>query len=1131
MNRNLGLSAGFLALLAVAFHIASPPGGEKSSVDTKRTAAKKEGGGAKKAPEKKIPIEGPWLASQYFYGSADTSVQAGADLENPQAILDCAAKPACQDSLKSFFGIKPGQKYELLLATVPDPLHTRLSLYTDSSVQSIQNAADDAEWDFATQWLPWNDHVNPDEKDAEERRTQRAIIRAQEKQPGLLIFRGAEGKMGRTLFVFLVGETPTAGINKVQFQLARAYSRLIEGGEDVRVLGPTFSGSFGSLAELILQEPNKQFVVRTGTATNQRAAQAVKKAAKSFHSANMNSTEHSQHFCDVLSELRIDTSQAALLVEDETSFARGVEMAPGCGEKSEKKVALIRFPRDISHLRNVYRETVAASQSTQAQAPEVDFSLKDPESGEDSVPIYSNAQSPVSQNAVLSGIMDMIRERRLRLVELQATNVLDALFLVRILRQQCPDTRILIPFPDLLFTQADSSERWTGILGLATYPLFPAAHEWMGEGLRPRFHSSVNAEGVYNAALLLFGKEEHLSDYRWRNSSYPPTWLLSLDRSGFLPVRVFQDGDRLDWFQRVTRSANGDFRLPKPPGLWSLATTLLGALGLLLGFWMIHLTRNNHVCRLAWLSMSPVSDNLRCATEDQSRQLFLLASILLVAGLECVLVFPLRPGRGDFNLVSASLSVAAAVLLPALAVYILVGYLRVANHVKAALACLVLFGAGLMAWYWLCHGFGYDPTDRADFFSMRVTSMRMGSSPAIPLMAAVLALLGFTVTQLYRFHLAFNQQPKVPAWGMTMALDSRLQESYMELKRMFRSVPSLRADRVIWGFVLLTMATILFRPYIYMRSVDGAVYDCLCGTLQWLVLASLLFTAYQIVVATGTLKDMLVSLNCLPLARAFARLEVQAGSQPIWFRRFHLQALDVPIRAAVILHDLERVGREHIASLVGRRACDWRNGYTEAVRNLVRSDNGFTRLQRRDHYHELRKVGKRVAGELMTEVLIPGWTGRILLDGEEDEEAKAFAGNPNDSFDLAQNFVALQYTSFLIYALRQIQNLLWFLSVGFLLTVVSMNAYSFQAPKMIGRFLLFVFVALGVFLWRCLAKLERDPILSRIAGSKPGELNAEFYLRLLGYGALPLLGVLTSQFPSISNFALSWLQPTLEALH
>ena len=56
---------------------------------------------------------------------------------------------------------------------------------------------------------------------------------------------------------------------------------------------------------------------------------------------------------------------------------------------------------------------------------------------------------------------------------------------------------------------------------------------------------------------------------------------------------------------------------------------------------------------------------------------------------------------------------------------------------------------------------------------------------------------------------------------------------------------------------------------------------------------------------------------------------------------------------------------------------------------------------------------------------------------------------------------------------------------------------------------------------------NRDSRLKRFSG----ELNAEFYLRLVGYGALPVLGVLTSQFPAVSNFVLSWLQPTLEALH
>jgi hypothetical protein len=50
-----------------------------------------------------------------------------------------------------------------------------------------------------------------------------------------------------------------------------------------------------------------------------------------------------------------------------------------------------------------------------------------------------------------------------------------------------------------------------------------------------------------------------------------------------------------------------------------------------------------------------------------------------------------------------------------------------------------------------------------------------------------------------------------------------------------------------------------------------------------------------------------------------------------------------------------------------------------------------------------------------------------------------------------------------------------------------------------------------------------------MAGSDPGKLNGGFYLKLAAYGALPILSLLASEFPSVSNFLLSWVQPSLEA--
>jgi hypothetical protein len=112
---------------------------------------------------------------------------------------------------------------------------------------------------------------------------------------------------------------------------------------------------------------------------------------------------------------------------------------------------------------------------------------------------------------------------------------------------------------------------------------------------------------------------------------------------------------------------------------------------------------------------------------------------------------------------------------------------------------------------------------------------------------------------------------------------------------------------------------------------------------------------------------------------------------------------------------------------------------------------------------------------------------------------------------------------------RHIQNLLWFLSVGFVLLVFSLNSYNFQSPQQIGHYLIVLFAVVAYVAWRCLAGMERNAILSRLAGTEEGELNKGFYLKLLSYGALPVIGLLASQFPAISKFLFSWVEPALEA--
>jgi hypothetical protein len=125
---------------------------------------------------------------------------------------------------------------------------------------------------------------------------------------------------------------------------------------------------------------------------------------------------------------------------------------------------------------------------------------------------------------------------------------------------------------------------------------------------------------------------------------------------------------------------------------------------------------------------------------------------------------------------------------------------------------------------------------------------------------------------------------------------------------------------------------------------------------------------------------------------------------------------------------------------------------------------------------------------------------------------------------------ALPYVLFIQSTCRQIENLLVFLSAGFVLTLISLNSYPFQSGHVLGWFMAVLLVGIGLSVGFVLASSERDMVLSRLNGTTPGKIGKDFYMNLLSYGALPVLTVLAAQFPTIGSFLFSWVQPLLQAL-
>lgn len=240
----LGGSAGFLALVGVVLHTEFGGGrAESGAALAPATAAGKSNPAPASMAGADQPVEGPWNATQAFF---NVPARRAFDPDKP-------IPPATRELLKTLISsdgtIKDEKKLRDLLglannmlgysawsiiATVADPRHTRLSLFFDRQIEAIERSLQPLGWEFATQWLPWSDPFSAEENDISERRRQRWLERQQEEFPGVLVFRHApeEHNISPTvLFVFVVPETPTAGINGPSFFAAMRMAEVLSTGD------------------------------------------------------------------------------------------------------------------------------------------------------------------------------------------------------------------------------------------------------------------------------------------------------------------------------------------------------------------------------------------------------------------------------------------------------------------------------------------------------------------------------------------------------------------------------------------------------------------------------------------------------------------------------------------------------------------------------------------------------------------------------------------------------------------------------------------------------------------------------------------------------------------------------------
>lgn len=588
MNRGVATSIGTAVLAGVMVHAGIPRSANSSTSEatSQHRVAERVSGG-----------EGPWTASCKYWtesrleddgpekkGSPELHVTLNESDKKFEAEIKGStdsSKGGC-DGRDDVWGIPPsaGSRPDVhepdvraIVAMVPDPIHSHFALAFDRTIDSLMQAAADNRYLGSSYWLPWKSLPgSTSSTEASPTTTQTDESRKREQQPGLIILkynpREDERKdlewsdYHRVVYVFLVGESPELGVDGNQLRNALRYEAMLKSNHRARlsmgddnllaIIGPRWSGSAASLREGIDSakfESGIAGVLAAGMTSTQIAADELNSQSPSRPISYVSFGENAGFEADQLAKAfsssapNLSELRVAILTEDNTVFGESNAHASG---KRESNLTYIRFPREISLLRNAEIDQSGKSTSTgEPPSPYLSLSLKDT-NADDTVSRFSTTQTPLSQEAQLMAIAHQLQRDHTDFILVTASNILDELFLAQFLRRALPDARLVFyNGEDRLVERDVDNTQYIGSLSVTPFNLSSLEN----------FNSSSRAfpdsqsEGIYNAASYIFWR----GSQDWKQLKPPmlagylhgsngdlqaPLWAITVGSDGYYPLGI-----------------------------------------------------------------------------------------------------------------------------------------------------------------------------------------------------------------------------------------------------------------------------------------------------------------------------------------------------------------------------------------------------------------------------------------------------------------------------------------------------------------------------------------------------------------------------------------------------------------
>jgi hypothetical protein len=311
--------------------------------------------------------------------------------------------------------------------------------------------------------------------------------------------------------------------------------------------------------------------------------------------------------------------------------------------------------------------------------------------------------------------------------------------------------------------------------------------------------------------------------------------------------------------------------------------------------------------------------------------------------------------------------------------------------------------------------------------------------------------------------------------------------------------------------------------------------------IYWILLYSCLFLVCFLVTHIGALwmdfRAFLQSVDRIPFKRGFCDLK-SLTQQPLWKlassgRQEFIQVLSTE------LDGLPKKSRDDddcsgLASAIEKthQAAEALSGEYERVMKKTVSGVEIRKL-----FHDLQKqLAKTASAALIFASERWRQDERVFPLAEEtakDSVAKGAVVKPpatDPTLRSIERFLCLFYLNVILVPLRRLQTLILALAGVFVFVLLSYSSYPFESRESFHVLLIAIFFVISLIVGIVYGQMYSNPLLSRITSTTPGELGLDFWVRLGTFVFIPLLSLLSVQFPEINNFLFSWLQPALQSV-